>query len=1252
MIKIKKMRKLLREPKNFFIDMFKKRCPQKVNIRFFQKNKKYGYSKYTIVSACYNVEKYLDAYFNSLVYQTLNFTNNIKIIMIDDGSTDRTASIIKKWINKYPNNIKYFYKENGGQASARNVGLKYVETEWVTFVDPDDFLDIKCFYMIDNFLAENAKKSFCMISMNILFYIEQGKIIKDNHALNFKFKNDVLIKNVDKLEKNIQLSASSAIFKYQLIHEKKLFFSENVKPNFEDAHFIGVYLSYFHDEYVGFLKKSLYFYRKRDDHNSTLDTAWTDPRKYYDVIKYGKLDLLTRYEDNSIPSYIQYAVIYDIIWYVKYLVNNPERISFLSDKKKKAFLELIRTCFSYIETKNILNCNFAGCWFYHKVGMLYCFKKETVPFQICYIDRYDEKKDEILIYYFTGKVDFEDFCVNDTELFPSHAKIQRHDFCGELFLLQRYVWIPFNKMDGYIKIRINNMNSKISLNNKLYDDITLSNIRDILKKTNYNKDNPEDIWLLMDRDIQADDNAEHLYRYILYNYPERKTFFVLKNSSHDWERLKNEGFHLLAYGSPEHEKALRQCSKIISSHIDGYVTNYFRDPSLANKDIVFLQHGIIKDDLSRWLNTKKRIDVLITTTKEEYNSIVEDNTRYKFTSKEVQLAGLPRHDSLLTKCDSQKEIVIMPTWRNALAGKIIQGSSVHELNHNFMNTRYAITWKSFLKNNKLFELSDKHGYKILFFPHANIQPYLKYFELPEYINVKRHCDSRIQEVFFNASILITDFSSVAFDMAFLEKPIIYYQFDEDEVFYGSHTYQKGYFDYRQNGFGPVVLDERSLLYELELILRNDAKPSSVYLDRMKNTFPFKDGNNCERTYRAICSLDQPYPENYINEELLYFYAQKAMDIEKWEIAKRRFDYLYKKTNNKKYTLFYDVNDFRLLVEENFFDEAEKKYFALLEKKISLKLLRIVQVGYALLLFMCGRYQDILFLLKKEDYLDMPFLAAICAEKCGLPLDEATIHSLDEEEKHLVVAYCKHNWEIVFSIADNNKMNNSNKMFLLALLSYAGCQSFDFDREIHYRTKINALYGRNFLWRRLAAHRAYTEKRYKDVRGNIEKLYRKEIKNIPLEFLKMYIESLISLRDQDRFEDVFNIIPEIILRDDIAFFYALDVFQIKDKKKQALDLCEKRIEIGKEVPFYLYAKCLKNVGNIEKAYNTFINNIFPMGEEFLALRAELAEFFENYEDSIACYKKLYALNSERYPISTIRNLRCFINIHKENYYERK
>ncbi|EFK9748261.1 capsular biosynthesis protein, partial [Campylobacter coli] len=351
--------------------------------------------------------------------------------------------------------------------------------------------------------------------------------------------------------------------------------------------------------------------------------------------------------------------------------------------------------------------------------------------------------------------------------------------------------------------------------------------------------------LLMDRDYEADDNAEHLYRYIMQNHPEREIVFALRKESLDWERLEKEGFNLVEFGSFEFERIIKKASKVISSHADGYLTRYIT----SKQQFIFIQHGVIPNDLSKWLNSKK-IDLFVTSTKAEYKSIANDYNRYKFGKKEVVLTGLARHDALLknNQCNA-RQIIIMPTWRHYLSGLMIGNSGIRELKDDFKESEYFQKWNLLLDSNTLQKLCEKYSYTIVFNPHPNIIPYLKDFNIPSYVKIANQSES-LQKLFCNSSLMITDYSSVAFEMAYLNKPVLYYQFDQED-FFSSHTLQKGYFDYRKNGFGPVVEKEENLLKELENLLQDNCRVFGVYKDNIDSTFVFRDGRCCERIYKVI-----------------------------------------------------------------------------------------------------------------------------------------------------------------------------------------------------------------------------------------------------------------------------------------------------------------------------------------------------------------------------------------------------------------
>ncbi|MFZ7332644.1 CDP-glycerol glycerophosphotransferase family protein, partial [Avibacterium avium] len=399
-------------------------------------------------------------------------------------------------------------------------------------------------------------------------------------------------------------------------------------------------------------------------------------------------------------------------------------------------------------------------------------------------------------------------------------------------------------------------------------------------------------WLLMDRETKADDNAEHFYRYMMKNHPEKSCYFVLNKTAQDWDRLEKEGFNLVEFGSKDYEEHLRKADKIISSHLEKHINNYFGDLYEYSKKFVFLQHGVTQNNLSIWVNTKINLHCFITTALPEYKEIAANFNRYKLTEKEVVLAGFPRYDSLLSKSILRgKRILIMPTWRNYIVGKNIgNGSNRRIINNSFMETSYAQHWFSFLHSKELKLLAEKYEHKVTFAPHPNIEPYLPLFKVPSYIEIWKgeEATESIQNLFGDSSILITDYSSVAFDMAYLNKAVIYYQFDRDEFFSGAHTVQKGWFDYESSGFGPVTLTEQNTFDALKNILQSGL--DNKYLTRIKETFPYQDDQNCERVYQTIVALDNPEERN--NLPILKNMIVHAEQNQAWELAASRIQILF------------------------------------------------------------------------------------------------------------------------------------------------------------------------------------------------------------------------------------------------------------------------------------------------------------------------------------------------------------------------
>ncbi|GAM56240.1 minor teichoic acid biosynthesis protein ggaB [Vibrio ishigakensis] len=377
-----------------------------------------------------------------------------------------------------------------------------------------------------------------------------------------------------------------------------------------------------------------------------------------------------------------------------------------------------------------------------------------------------------------------------------------------------------------------------------------------LMKTYYNeigKCNPiyQDAVIIMDRDIAGDDNGEHFYRYLKNNTCIKNLYFSVRKGTKCWDRLEREGFNLLEFGSHDYELALLNAKYLISSHMDKYIVDYFGDGLLrdiTNFKFVFLQHGVTKDDISAWCNSKN-IDVFVTAAKDEYNSIVTSESNYLINPSKVLLSGFPRHDALISRNLENNDndmILIMPTWRKSLVGSVKGKGNERNINTAFKSSVFLQCWDELLNSAQLREHANNLDCKVKFVPHQNLLPYLDDFNIPDYIEIEKNV-ADFQALFTQCELLITDYSSVAFEVAYLSKSVCYYQFDKHEVFDSGHFYEKGYFDYENDGFGPVFEN----VSDFDLIIANNGYREEKFEERRNNFFAYRDGKCNERLAKHL-----------------------------------------------------------------------------------------------------------------------------------------------------------------------------------------------------------------------------------------------------------------------------------------------------------------------------------------------------------------------------------------------------------------
>lgn len=99
--------------------------------------------------------------------------------------------------------------------------------------------------------------------------------------------------------------------------------------------------------------------------------------------------------------------------------------------------------------------------------------------------------------------------------------------------------------------------------------------------------------------------------------------------------------------------------------------------------------------------------------------------------------------------------------------------------------------------------------------------------------------------------MITDFSSVAFEMAYLRRPVIYYHYDFEQFYGGDHNWRQGYYDYARDGFGPIAFDLEEIIEQVSSYMLDRERFMESYLPRMERALPERDGKASERLFNRI-----------------------------------------------------------------------------------------------------------------------------------------------------------------------------------------------------------------------------------------------------------------------------------------------------------------------------------------------------------------------------------------------------------------
>lgn len=294
--------------------------------------------KVSVIVPIYNTEKYLKKCLDSLVKQTLK---EIEIILVNDGSTDNSESIINEYLKEYKNKIIYIKKENGGQGESRNLALTKVSGEYVTFVDSDDYIDKTSLEKLYNkAVSEKADIVACTSHIEL---INNNEILVVDEFKNKEPHKQYILNNAGPCGK---------IIKTDIINKHKLYFPK--LRAYEDVAVVALWGIYANK--IAFIDEPMYYYLIRE--GSTMkQTNYNEKLTHiYDALEHLYTKSKNKYNEELEWIYIEHLLHAASLRFLKF--DKYKEIQKINKIIKEKFPNWKKNI--YYKTKNIkykLICN-------------------------------------------------------------------------------------------------------------------------------------------------------------------------------------------------------------------------------------------------------------------------------------------------------------------------------------------------------------------------------------------------------------------------------------------------------------------------------------------------------------------------------------------------------------------------------------------------------------------------------------------------------------------------------------------------------------------------------------------------------------------------------------------------------------------------------------------------------------------------------------------------------------------------------
>lgn len=534
----------------------------------------------------------------------------------------------------------------------------------------------------------------------------------------------------------------------------------------------------------------------------TLDVANCD--KKYLVLEFSAPDYLKRAELNFSVKFNNKCV--ELEETVRYA-----EVSYLGQKPIKRYTFRIRIPFKYMEKKNSLIC----CLEQEGHKLILPIKSGRYPARI------------------SSKYPYSYWCFGD---YMMHFNRTKKSKC-EIIIEKKTFLRHFGKESLFLinMLRPKYRARKAFLTRMLY----------WIMYPSYHKKN---IWLTYDKLYKGGDCGEYFYKYMV-SRKDSDVFpvYVINADAPDRKRLEKEGYEPLIYNSLKHRLIYLHSKMIFATHAGVYNYNaitakelmFFQD--LLNADATCIQHGLTVQYLAfnanRTYNNNKRY---YCASKYEVNNLLNPDYGYDDPSV-IRLTGIPRYDGLIN--NDQKQILITPTWRSYIALPQFDKNNTRPYSPDFKNTDYFKIYNELISDKRLVETARKTGYKLIYLIHPAVCQQRQDYTVHEGVEIVSALETDYEKILTESSLMVTDYSGVQFDFAYMRKPIVYYHPKELPP-----HYQEGGFFYDTQGFGEICERHEEIINYLCEYMENGCKLKPFYREREDDFFAYSDLNSCQRIF--------------------------------------------------------------------------------------------------------------------------------------------------------------------------------------------------------------------------------------------------------------------------------------------------------------------------------------------------------------------------------------------------------------------